>query len=92
VSPADNALQTADQLGRPVAILRIGSRVPANLNGDLTDFLYGSPPWIPLITTPNRQALVESGEWSEVEMRAPTTIPYSEPPTEDTTRIPAGAW
>ena len=33
VSGNDNALKVADQLGRPMAILRIGSRVPTDLRG-----------------------------------------------------------
>jgi hypothetical protein len=65
VGPMENALKTADQLGRPVAILRIGSRTPANLQGDLTDFLYGCPPWIPVTPVPTRQGLIEKGLWSD---------------------------
>lgn len=65
VGPTDNALKTADQLGRPVAILRIGSRVPASLQGDLTDFLYGCPPWIPVTPVPDRQAMIDKGMWPD---------------------------
>jgi hypothetical protein len=39
----ENPLEVADQLGRPVAILRMGSRVPT-LEGPSESFLYGSPP------------------------------------------------
>lgn len=88
VSAADNALQVADQLGKPVAILRIGSRVPMALNGDLTDFLYGSPPWVPLITAPDRQALVAAGQWPDVQPSEALDKPRSEPPTEDSPRVP----
>jgi hypothetical protein len=38
-----DALQAADALGRPVAILRIGSRVPGDAGPDAA-FLFGSPP------------------------------------------------
>ncbi|MCA9132969.1 MAG: hypothetical protein KDA45_07430 [Planctomycetales bacterium] len=89
VPTSDNALQVADQLGRPVAILRIGSRVPMDLNGDLTDFLYGCPPWVPLIRAPDRQALIESGQWPDVAAPPAGDAPYSETPTEDEPRIPA---
>lgn len=42
VGPDQEPLQVADTLGRPMAILRIGSRVPDEvLTGN---FLYGSPP------------------------------------------------
>lgn len=57
----DNALQIADQLGRPMAIVRIGSRVPADLHADLSGFLYNSPPWMPLPPVPTQQGLVDAG-------------------------------
>lgn len=84
----DNALQVADQLGKPVAILRIGSRVPLDPNGDLSEFLYGCPPWVPLITAPNRQTLVEAGQWPETLPSQATDKPRSEPPLEDSPRLP----
>ena len=43
VLPGETPLQIADQLGRPVAILRMGSRLPGNEGPD-EHFLYGSPP------------------------------------------------
>ena len=43
VGSKDDPLQIADQLGRPVAILRMGSRVP-DADGAGTAFLYNSPP------------------------------------------------
>ena len=43
VRPDTDPLKVADQLGRPIAILRIGSRVP-NASGPTDAFLYGSPP------------------------------------------------
>jgi len=62
VGGSEDPLQTADQLGRPVAILRIGSRTP-DLNGDLTDFLYGCPMWVPIKPIPEREKLIENGLW-----------------------------
>lgn len=89
VGPTTNALQAADQLGRPVAILRIGSRVPADMNGDLTSFLYGCAPWIPLPTAPNREQLIESGQWPSAEPAPATdTTPRAEPPGQDFPRVP----
>jgi hypothetical protein len=41
--PDSDPIEVADSLGRPVAILRIGSRVPDGAGPDAT-FLYGSPP------------------------------------------------
>ena len=71
VAGNDNALQVADQLGRPMAILRIGSRVPADLQGDLSGFLYNSPPWTPLSPVPTRQGLVEAGLMLDVPTPEP---------------------
>lgn len=89
VGPTDNALQTADQLGRPVAILRIGSRVPANIHGDLTRFLYGCPPWVPLPTAPVREQLIESGNWPEGSPVEAAQEPFPQPPSQDYPRTPS---
>ena len=43
VAPNDNPLEVADRLGRPVAILRMGGRVPDAAGPDMK-FLYGCPP------------------------------------------------
>ncbi len=87
VSPMDNALKAADQLGRPVAILRIGSRVPRNLQGDLTEFLYGCPPWIPVATAPSRPAMLEKGLWPETIPTEPSKL-RNEPPESIEPRLP----
>ncbi len=88
VGPADNALQTADQLGRPVAIMRIGSRVPANLTGDLTAFLYGSPPWVPLKPVPDQKQMVDSGQWAEIVPAEQVEQPFPQTPTQNYPRVP----
>lgn len=41
-------LQEADRLGRPVAVLRIGSRVPPRDPSQGDAFMLGSPPWLPV--------------------------------------------
>lgn len=85
----DNALQVADQLGRPMAILRIGSRVPTDLQGDLSDFLYNSPPWMPLPPEPTRQGLIDSGLVPEFPVPEPAKEFRREThPNEP--RLPAG--
>jgi hypothetical protein len=43
VRPTDDPLEVADRLGRPVAILRLGDRLP-DASGPDARFLYGSPP------------------------------------------------
>ncbi len=89
VGPADNALKTADQLGRPVAILRIGSRVPTSLQQDLYGFLYGCPPWIPLPTAPDKAVFIGDGRWIDAQLTDRPDQPYSEAPTEDIPRVPS---
>ncbi len=39
-------LAVADSLGRPVAILRLGARLPEGDHGPDMDFLFGCPPWM----------------------------------------------
>lgn len=41
----ENPLDVADTLGRPMAILRLGARVP-DISGPDEQFLYGSPPLV----------------------------------------------
>ena len=43
-SPRQDPLVMADRLGRPMAILRIGGRLPDNVESPDADFLYHSPP------------------------------------------------
>ncbi len=45
VDDGENPLDVADSLGRPVAILRMGARVPSPGGPDAA-FLYGSPPFV----------------------------------------------
>ena len=78
----DNALRAADQLGRPLAILRIGSRVPSDLSGDLSGFLYGCPPWVPLPVAPTAEALIQQGRWPYTAPAPPGQPIYAENATE----------
>jgi hypothetical protein len=43
ITPNQDAMMAADRLGRPMAILRMGSRVPLD-SEDQTAFLYNQPP------------------------------------------------
>jgi hypothetical protein len=62
VSAEQDALQTADRFGRPVAILRIGSRVPnVSAGQDWDNFLYGCPAWTKLKSIPTKKSLMEQG-------------------------------
>jgi hypothetical protein len=44
--PGRDPLAVADALGRPVAILRMGGRVPTDPQAMTTQFLFGSPPFL----------------------------------------------
>ncbi len=56
VGPGDDPLLVADALGRPVAILRMGSRVPSNPDEPGLAFLYGCPPLVRLPPRDNQPA------------------------------------
>lgn len=43
-----DALATADSFGRPIAIVRIGSKSPPNNPALNAQFFFGSPPWAPI--------------------------------------------
>jgi hypothetical protein len=45
-APGTDPLAVADQLGRPVAIVRMGARHPDRNPGAGTDFFFGSPPLV----------------------------------------------
>ena len=45
IGPRRDPLAVADSLGRPVAILRLGARLPLPDEAADTDFLFGCPPW-----------------------------------------------
>jgi hypothetical protein len=65
VRPTDDPLAVADQLGRPVAILRLGGRLPEATGPDAR-FMYGSP----MLLVPNSLNL-----WTEQGIE--TTMPLS---------------
>jgi len=44
--PGRDPLAVADALGRPVAILRLGARLPDDKQLSDPHFLFGSPPWL----------------------------------------------
>ncbi len=64
IRSTQDALRTADQMGRPVAILRIGSRVPNVTEGqDWDNFLFGCPAWVTLKPIPTKEMLIKQGKW-----------------------------
>lgn len=58
-SPKEDPLVLADRLGRPMAIVRIGGRIPADGENPDEEFLYHSPPLLRL-TRPARVPLIGS--------------------------------
>jgi hypothetical protein len=46
--PGQDPLATADALGRPVAILRLGARLPDQVDSPDPRFFFGSPPFVAL--------------------------------------------
>jgi hypothetical protein len=65
--PNRDPLAVADGLGRPVAILRMGGRLPDARHDP--GFFFGSPPWLPLAPRP-------------VAVKAAPAAPTAQPPTE----------
>jgi hypothetical protein len=61
VASDQDPLRIADTMGRPVAILRIGSRTPPDQPELLAEFLCGSPPLVNL-SEPRSDAAVPAGE------------------------------
>jgi len=75
IRPTQNALRTAEKLGSPVAILRMGSRVPNITQGqDWLEFLYHCPPWTTLKPVPTKQMLIDEGRWPIIEYPAAAPI------------------
>lgn len=46
----EDALETADRFGRPVAIVRLGSLAPPAHPALMPQFTFGSPPWAPIVS------------------------------------------
>jgi hypothetical protein len=51
LSPGNDAMMAADRLGRPMAILRMGSRVPLP-EEEQSRFMYQHPPVMPIEVPP----------------------------------------
>ena len=80
IGVGEDALETADRLGRPVAILRMGSRVPVEAEAD-GRFLFQSPP-LQLFEKP---AVLPRNEGVEPPLDAP---PQLGRPSRNFPRVP----
>lgn len=66
IAPGQDAMQAADRLGRPMAILRMGSRVPL-AEEDQSQFLYQQPPVIVIDPPP----VIDRKKGLEAPLEAP---------------------
>ncbi len=75
VGPRVDPLAVADQLGRPVAILRMGGRLPET-RGPTVDFLFGCPPVQRYPPEPKTQAPLEQApaEAAKVAVQNPQRL------------------
>jgi hypothetical protein len=73
VGPNQDPLEVADALGRPMAILRIGSRVPEQDN-TTGRFVFNSPPWVqlPAWIEPPRDGMPDANGIPDANQPAPT--------------------
>ncbi|WP_417748357.1 hypothetical protein [Rosistilla oblonga] len=78
IQPHQDALDVADTLGRPVAIIRYGSRTPPSDPTYMNAFLMGCPYWLPL-QSPRTEALTPEGQTAAI--RTPH-IPRDDVPTQ----------
>jgi hypothetical protein len=81
VRPSDDPLEVADRLGRPVAIIRLGGRLP-DANGPDAKFLFGSPP----VLVPNSLDLYSDPAATSVEP-IPQTAAKREVRSNDTKTV-----
>jgi len=74
--PGNDPLKLADEIGRPVAILRMGGRMPLDAAG-LSDeqFLFGSPPFLCAPRSMPYEGAIEYVPNEEVESPVPELLP-----------------
>ena len=96
-APGADPLAVADGLGRPVAILRMGARLPDPGEVQSPNFFYGSPPFVALpsepaptkpspVTAPSKVRNLPPPE----NLPAPTAQPVVDRPTTQNRRLPEG--
>ena len=92
IREGENPLEIADQLGRPVAIVRMGSRVPS-LDGPDRSFLYGSPPITLYPASAIPRGLQPLPPLPKPEVKPALPMPAGVPmPDEGARFLPAGPW
>jgi hypothetical protein len=90
VSPGQNPLDVADRLGRPMAIVRLGGRLP-DATGPDPAFLFGSPPLL-RYQVPPKGAPGNNGYFPGADIEAKTspavTTAAAAPPREPLAPVP----
>ncbi len=87
VQGVEDPLHVADQLGKPIAIVRIGSRVAPDRPELMAEFLLGSPPWLPVVMPTPIEA--SSGPAMPISYEGPATNGFSPTgPVERTSGLP----
>ena len=83
IGPGRDPLAVADGLGRPVAILRMGARVPDQ--GPDPGFFFGSPPWVAYPPRPveRPKAVVEPPPDKDAAPAEEVPAPAKEAPAKD---------
>lgn len=79
-APGTDPLAVADGLGRPVAILRMGARLPDPGEAQSPSFFYGSPPFVALPSEPASTKLMPAPPGVRNLPPPPTNLPT--PPTQ----------
>ncbi len=83
VSPKDDPLVTADRLGRPMAIVRIGGRTPGDCANPDAEFMYCSPP---LIRFARPQTLQATDSTTQTSDSAPDRLSANQQPANPSER------
>lgn len=84
IAPHQDALETADRLGRPVAIVRIGSVSPPTAPALMPQFFFGSPSWVP-VQEPANQPANQSA--SAIQQTAAEMTPAQSTPVQQSTFV-----
>ncbi|MGD0654848.1 MAG: DUF11 domain-containing protein [Thermoguttaceae bacterium] len=90
VKPGQDPLAIADALGRPVAILRMGGRLPEASQSPDPSFLFGCPPFVSYPSQPQQTAGNEKPRLLSANQNNPEVKILSPPPAHsDALRVTA---
>jgi hypothetical protein len=81
-SPKEDPLVMADRLGRPMAIVRIGGRIPTDVANPDAEFMYHSPPLIRFARQASAPGFATIDDSTVVPATAETTASQTDPATD----------